>query len=151
MRRPVREVSVAPFGVRRAIARTPSSFRSKTQAGSLKGFAVSFAFIGSPFTVMARSVPLPRRGYARPMDDEPSAVEDPRETEEAEAEVDRDPGYSEGEKVWVQDADGNRHAGVFVGMNEAAGWFGGGPSAYVVHEKGDQAEVVSLMRVTPRD
>jgi hypothetical protein len=85
------------------------------------------------------------------MSDEPSEFEDPAATEAAEEEVDRGPAFSEGEKVWVQDADGNRHAGVFVGMNEAAGWFGGGPSAYVVHERGDQAEVVSLMRVTPRD
>jgi hypothetical protein len=77
--------------------------------------------------------------------------EDPAETEAAEEAVDHDPGYREGEKVWVQDENGNRHPGVFVGMNEAAGWFGGGPSAYVVHERGDQAEVVSLMRVTPRD
>ena len=42
-------------------------------------------------------------------------------------------GFKEGDKVWVEDADGNRHSGVFVGMNEAAGWFGGGPSAYVAH------------------
>ncbi len=42
-------------------------------------------------------------------------------------------GFKEGDKVWVQDGDGNRHPGIFVGDNEAAGWFGGGPSAYVVH------------------
>ena len=36
-------------------------------------------------------------------------------------------------------------------MNEASGWFGGGPSAYVVHPEGHQAEVVSLFRITPRD
>ena len=77
--------------------------------------------------------------------------EDPRETEAAEAEVDAEPRFKEGEEVWVQDADGNRHPGVFVGMNEAAGWFGGGPSAYVVHAEGHQAEVVSLFRVTPRN
>jgi len=44
-------------------------------------------------------------------------------------------GFKEGDKVWVEDADGNRHPGVFVGMNEAAGWFGGGPSAYVAHPR----------------
>lgn len=77
--------------------------------------------------------------------------EDPRETEEAEAEVDADPGFKEGDKVWVEDADGHRHQGVFVGMNEASGWFGGGPSAYVVHAEGNQAEVVAIYRITPRD
>jgi hypothetical protein len=85
------------------------------------------------------------------MSDEPSSVEDPRETEAAEEALRHEAGFKEGEKVWVEDADGNRHAGVFVGMNEAAGWFGGGPGAYVVHENGDQPEVVSLMQVTPRD
>ena len=76
--------------------------------------------------------------------------EDPRETEAAEAEVNADPGYKEGDEVWVEDADGRRHPGVFVGMNEASGWFGGGPSAYVVHPQGQQAEVVSLARIVRR-
>ena len=76
--------------------------------------------------------------------------EDPRETEAAEAEVNADPGYKEGDEVWVEDADGRRHPGVFVGMNEAAGWFGGGPSAYVVHPEAHQAEVVSLARIVPK-
>jgi hypothetical protein len=76
--------------------------------------------------------------------------EDPRETEEAEAEVNADPGFKEGDEVWVEDTDGHRHPGVFVGMNEASGWFGGGPSAYVVHPEGHQAEVVSIYRLTPR-
>ena len=76
--------------------------------------------------------------------------DDPRETEAAEAEVNAEPGYKEGDQVWVEDVDGNRHAGVFVGMNEAAGWFGGGPSAYVAHPEGHQAEVVSLARITER-
>jgi len=40
---------------------------------------------------------------------------------------------------------------VFVGDNEASGWFGGGPSAYVVHPEAHQAEVVSIFRITPRD
>ncbi|HEX6780406.1 MAG TPA: N-acetylmuramoyl-L-alanine amidase [Solirubrobacterales bacterium] len=60
-------------------------------------------------------------------------------------------GFREGDKVWVQDADGNRHPGVFVGDNEASGWFGGGPSAYVAHPEAHQAEVVSIFRITPRD
>ena len=46
--------------------------------------------------------------------------EDPRETEAAEAEVNAEPGFKEGDQVWVEDADGNRHSGVFVGMNEAS-------------------------------
>ena len=60
-------------------------------------------------------------------------------------------GFREGDKVWVQDADGNRHPGIFVGDNEASGWFGGGPSAYVAHPEAHQAEVVSIFRITPRD
>ena len=60
-------------------------------------------------------------------------------------------GFREGDKVWVQDGDGKRHPGVFVGDNEASGWFGGGPSAYVAHPEAHQAEVVSVFRITPRD
>ena len=60
-------------------------------------------------------------------------------------------GFKEGDKVWVQDADGKHHPGIFVGNNEAAGWFGGGPSAYVAHPEAHQAEVVSIFRITPRD
>ena len=51
---------------------------------------------------------------------------------------------------WVEDGEGRRHPGVFVGDNESAGWFGGGPSAYVVHPEAHQAEVVSIFRITPR-
>jgi hypothetical protein len=85
------------------------------------------------------------------MTDEPIETKAELETEAAELEVDSDPGFKEGDKVWVEDANGKHHPGVFVGMNEAAGWFGGGPSAYVVHPEAHQAEVVSLFRVTPRD
>jgi hypothetical protein len=60
-------------------------------------------------------------------------------------------GFEEGQAVWVEDGDGRRHPGVYVGENEAAGWFGGGPSAYVVHPEAHQAEVVALYRITPRD
>ena len=76
--------------------------------------------------------------------------DDSRLTEEAEAEVNADPGFKEGDEVWVEDANGKQHPGVFVGMNEAAGWFGGGPSAYVAHPEAHQAEVVSLFRITRR-
>jgi hypothetical protein len=85
-------------------------------------------------------------GYARDMPKETPQ----EELEAAEREVDAEPAYKEGEEVWVQDDNGKRHSGVFVGMNEAAGWFGGGPSAYVVHPEGHQAEVVSLFRITPK-
>jgi hypothetical protein len=77
--------------------------------------------------------------------------EEPDVTAAAEAEVDAEAGFKEGDEVWVEDATGNRHPGVFVGMNEAAGWFGGGPSAYVAHPEAHQAEVVSIFRITPRD
>jgi hypothetical protein len=53
--------------------------------------------------------------------------------------------------VWVEDGDGKHHPGVFVGDNEGASWFGGGPSAYVVHPETHQPEVVSIFRITPRD
>src|SRR6202789_3768863 len=55
MLRPVREVSVTSPPVRRTAARMPSSLRSKTQAGSLKGRSVSFAFIGSAGLAMRGS------------------------------------------------------------------------------------------------
>lgn len=58
--------------------------------------------------------------------------------------------FKEGDKVWVEDGDGNRHPGIYVGENESASWFGGGPSAYVVHPEAKRAEVVSIFRVTPR-
>jgi hypothetical protein len=60
-------------------------------------------------------------------------------------------GFKEGQPVWVEDGDGNHHPGIFVGDNEGSGWFGGGPSAYVAHPEGKQAEVVSVFRITPRD
>jgi hypothetical protein len=61
------------------------------------------------------------------------------------------PGFKEGQTVWVEDGDGKRHPGVFVGDNESAGWFGGGPSAYVLHPKAHKVEVISIYRITPRD
>ena len=63
----------------------------------------------------------------------------------------RSHGFKEGDKVWVEDGDGKHHPGIFVGDNEASGWFGGGPSAYVAHPEAHQAEVVSIFRITPRD
>ena len=60
-------------------------------------------------------------------------------------------GFTEGQPVWVEDGDGKQHPGIFVGENESASWFGGGPSAYVVHPEAKRAEVVSMFRITPRD
>ena len=60
-------------------------------------------------------------------------------------------GFVEGQAVWVQDGDGRRHAGILVGETESASWLGGVPSARVVHAETDQAEVVPILRVTPRD
>ncbi len=60
-------------------------------------------------------------------------------------------GFKEGDKVWVEDGDGKHHPGIFVAYNESSGWFGGGPSAYVVHPEAKQAEVVSTFRITPRE
>jgi hypothetical protein len=60
-------------------------------------------------------------------------------------------GFKEGQPVWVEDGDGRHHPGIFVGDNESAGWFGGGPSAYVVHPEAKRAEVVSIFRITPRE
>ena len=45
-------------------------------------------------------------------------------------------GFKEGDPVWVEDGDGKHHPGIYVGENESASWFGGGPSAYVVHPGG---------------
>ena len=60
-------------------------------------------------------------------------------------------GFEEGQAVWVEDGDGKRHPGIFVGENESASWFGGGPSAYVVHPETHQQEVVSIFRIIPRE
>jgi len=60
-------------------------------------------------------------------------------------------GFKEGQAVWVEDENGKRHPGVYVGENDSASWFGGGPSAYVAHPEAKQAEVVSIFRITPRD
>ena len=59
--------------------------------------------------------------------------------------------FAEGDQVWVEDGEGRHHPGIYVGENENAGWFGGGPSAYVVHPESKHAEVVSVFRITPRE
>jgi hypothetical protein len=60
-------------------------------------------------------------------------------------------GSEKGTPSGSRTATGKHHPGIFVGDNEAAGWFGGGPSAYVAHPEAHQAEVVSIFRITPRD
>ena len=59
--------------------------------------------------------------------------------------------FREGDEVWVEDGEGRHHPGIFVGDNDSPVWFGGGPSAYVVHPEAKQAEVVSIYRITPRE
>lgn len=61
----------------------------------------------------------------------------------------RDP-FAEGEKVWVQGADGMRPA-VYVGTGEASVFLGGPPLVYIVLEDSGEREAVELDRVTRRD
>jgi hypothetical protein len=65
--------------------------------------------------------------------------------------MDETGGFREGDKVWVEDGEGRRHPGIYVGENESASWFGGGPTAYVAHPDTKQAEVVPIFRITPRE
>lgn len=59
--------------------------------------------------------------------------------------------FHEGQKVWVEQADGAQRAAIFVGEAEQASWFGGQPGAYVVYPDTKSGEEVALMRVIPRD
>ncbi len=61
----------------------------------------------------------------------------------------RDP-FEEGEKLWVQGADGTRPA-VYVGTGEASVFLGGPPLVYVVLEDTGQRAAVELDRITRRD
>ena len=56
----------------------------------------------------------------------------------------------EGQKIWVEQADGSQRPGIFVGEAEAS-WFGGGPGVYVVYPDTRVGEEVAAMRVVPRD
>ena len=60
------------------------------------------------------------------------------------------PVMHEGQKVWVEQADGTQRAAIFVGEAEAS-WFGGTPGAYVVYPDSRQGEEVAVMRIIPRD
>jgi hypothetical protein len=48
----------------------------------------------------------------------------------------------EGQKIWVEQADGTQREGMFVGEAEAT-WFGGGPGAYVVYPDTHSGEEVA--------
>ncbi len=56
----------------------------------------------------------------------------------------------EGQKVWVEQADGSQRAAIFVGEAEAS-WFGGAPGVYVVYPDTKAGEEVAMVRVIPRD
>ena len=56
----------------------------------------------------------------------------------------------EGQKVWVEQADGSQRPGIFVGEAQAT-WFGGSPGAYVVYPETRAGEEVPIIRVMPRD
>jgi hypothetical protein len=59
-------------------------------------------------------------------------------------------GFHEGQRIWVEQADGTQRAGIFVGEAEQS-WFGGGPGAYVVYPDTRSGEEVDLMRIVPRE
>jgi len=58
--------------------------------------------------------------------------------------------FHEGQKIWVEQADGSQRPGIFVGEAEAS-WFGGNPGVYVVYPDTRVGEEVAAMRVVPRD
>ena len=59
-------------------------------------------------------------------------------------------GLREGDKIWVEQADGSQRPGIFVG--EAQGtWFGGSPGAYVVYPDTRSGEEVAIIRIMARD
>jgi len=57
---------------------------------------------------------------------------------------------TEGQKVWVEQADGSQRAAIFVGEAEAS-WFGGSPGAYVVYPDTRDGQEVELMRIVARE
>jgi hypothetical protein len=56
----------------------------------------------------------------------------------------------EGQKIWVEQADGSQRAGIFVGEAEDT-WFGGTPGAYVVYPDTRSGEEVAIARIVARD
>jgi hypothetical protein len=59
-------------------------------------------------------------------------------------------GFHEGQKVWVEQADGKQRAAIFVG-EAGASWFGGSPGVYVVYPDTRDGEEVAAVRVVARD
>jgi hypothetical protein len=59
--------------------------------------------------------------------------------------------FKEGQKVWVERADGSQRPGIYVGEAETAVWFGGAPVAYVVYPDTREGESVPLAHIVPRD
>ena len=57
---------------------------------------------------------------------------------------------NEGDKIWVEQADGSQRAGIFVGEAEGT-WFGGSVGVYVVYPDTKSGEQVAMMRVVPRE
>jgi hypothetical protein len=56
----------------------------------------------------------------------------------------------EGQKIWVEQADGSQRRAIFVG-EAVQSWFGGSPGAYVVYPDTRSGEEVARMRIVPRD
>ena len=59
--------------------------------------------------------------------------------------------FHEGQKVWVEQPDGSRRAGVYVGEAETAVWFGGPPVSYVVFPEAKEGETVPMQMIFARD
>ena len=59
--------------------------------------------------------------------------------------------FHEGQKVWVERADGSQRPGIYVGDAETAVWFGGAPVAYVVYPDTREGEAVPLAHIVARD
>lgn len=57
---------------------------------------------------------------------------------------------NEGDKIWVDQADGSQRAAIFVGEAQQS-WFGGSPGAYVVYPDTRVGEEVAIMRTVERD
>ena len=58
--------------------------------------------------------------------------------------------FHEGQKIWVEQADGSQRPGIFVG-EAAQTWFGGAPGVYVAYPDTHSGEEVAIMRIVPRD
>jgi hypothetical protein len=56
----------------------------------------------------------------------------------------------EGQKIWVEQADGSQRAAIFVGEAEET-WFGGPPRAYVVYPETRSGEEVAIMQIIVRE